>query len=212
MRLAFWILLLANLVLLVWAHGYFSSAEEGREPERLTRQIHPEKLRIQPNGAAATTPESKATPTCTRLAGLTPAEADSLAKALAGRTGWQVSIGTEELPAMHWVAIVGLPSRAVAEKKRDEIRLMGIGDMQIVEHEVHGPFAVSLAMLPNESAANERLQNLQRKGVRSARILLLKQATRNAVELQAPANALTQKLPELVALFPSASVGDCTSP
>jgi hypothetical protein len=219
MRLAFWILLFTNLVLLVWAQGYFTKADEGREPERLERQLNPAQLKIVAGPVAtavATAPSPSAASdtaqACKRISGLSTAEAGSLAKVMNDLSGWQISIVAEEAPPLHWVLIPTLQSRSMAEKKREELRLLGVNEHQTVEHAVHGPFAVSFAMLPKETEAAEILQGLQRKGVRSARIVSLASTPRSAAELRAPATILSQKLPSLVALFASAIVGDCARP
>lgn len=49
MRLVFLILLLTNVLLLAWGLGYFGTPNDGREPERLSLQLAPEKLRSVPN-------------------------------------------------------------------------------------------------------------------------------------------------------------------
>ncbi|WP_172599986.1 hypothetical protein [Sulfuricystis multivorans] len=46
MRLAFLILLFANIVLFLWGQGYAGSQEAGREPARLMQQLAPEKLSV----------------------------------------------------------------------------------------------------------------------------------------------------------------------
>ena len=47
MKLVFLILLMLNLALLAWQQGAFGRlAEGGREPERLTRQVQPERFRV----------------------------------------------------------------------------------------------------------------------------------------------------------------------
>lgn len=48
MRLALLILLMVNVLLFAWGQGYLGTQEAGREPERLARQLAPEKLRIVP--------------------------------------------------------------------------------------------------------------------------------------------------------------------
>jgi hypothetical protein len=53
MRLAFFVLLLANVLLFVWGQGYLGTPDDGREPERLSQQMTPEKLRIVPGVAPA---------------------------------------------------------------------------------------------------------------------------------------------------------------
>lgn len=47
MKLAFLILLMLNLALLAWQQGAFGRySESGREPERVARQIQPERFRV----------------------------------------------------------------------------------------------------------------------------------------------------------------------
>lgn len=46
MRVAFLILLLANIVLFLWGRGYLGTLDAGREPGRMAQQVAPEKLRI----------------------------------------------------------------------------------------------------------------------------------------------------------------------
>lgn len=62
MRVAFYVLLLANLVILVWGRDYEDARNREREPERFEQQLAPEKLRFAPPAAAqpATEPISPA--------------------------------------------------------------------------------------------------------------------------------------------------------
>jgi hypothetical protein len=53
MRLAFFLLLLANVLLFVWGQGSLGTSNDGREPERFSQQLTPEKLRIVPGTAPA---------------------------------------------------------------------------------------------------------------------------------------------------------------
>jgi hypothetical protein len=194
-------------------------SEAGREPERLDRQLQPERLRIL---SAAGTPAPASTPAsptntdaglvCRQIGGLTPAEAETLAKTLSSLPDWRIRVIPQEVPPLHWVVIPGLPNRTTSEKKLGELKLLGIEQVQVVEHAAHGPFAVSFAMLPAEPAASDLLQGLQRKGVRSARIILLPGSPRSQAELHAPTALLAQKMPDLVALFANATVGECANP
>lgn len=225
MRLAFWILVVLNLVLLAGAQGLFGGGEGGREPDRLARQLKPEQLRIvaAADAAPAVPPPAEPAPAappppppvelaCKRIEGLAPAEAESLTKALADLPDWQTRVIALDVPPSYWVAIPGLSSRTTAEKKRDEVDLLGIKDHEILESTPLGPFAVSFGRLTDETAAKELLQGLQKKGVRSARVVSPPVPERKAVELRAPAAVLDQKLPELAALFATASIGDCSVP
>ena len=47
MKLVFLILLMLNLALLAWQQGAFGRlSESGREPERISRQIQPDRFRV----------------------------------------------------------------------------------------------------------------------------------------------------------------------
>jgi hypothetical protein len=226
MRLALWILLVLNLFLLVATQGIFGSGDTGREPDRMGQQLKPEQLHIIPASDETAVParpaaEAQSAPlpvppvaelACKRIDGLAPAEADSLVKAMSDLPDWQTRLLAPEVPMSYRVAIPGLASRSAAEKKRDEVGLLGVKDHEIVEQGTNGPFLVSFARLPDEAAAKDLLQGLQKKGVRSARVLAQPAEEKKAVELRAPAAILNQKLPELAALFAAASVGDCAAP
>lgn len=209
MRLAFIVLLLANLVLFAWGQGYLGEAEAGREPERLQQQIEPGKLRILPAGAVSAAPAAALL--CQRIEGLSAAEADTFKRRdMAGTPGWTVTLIPDNEAAGHWVVIAQLPSRAVAEKKRTELRQLGVKEGQIVEDAVQGPFAVSLGVFRSQALAEEFLQSITRKGVRSAQ-LARRDITpeKFVVELRAPADELQRKLPELMASLAGASRNDC---
>ena len=47
MKLAFLLLVLVNVALFAWQHGVFGRfTESGREPERIARQVEPERIRV----------------------------------------------------------------------------------------------------------------------------------------------------------------------
>lgn len=46
MRLAFLILLFANVLLFFWGQGHLGQQQAGREPARLAQQLAPEKLTV----------------------------------------------------------------------------------------------------------------------------------------------------------------------
>lgn len=209
MRLALYLLLLANLVLFAWGQGYFGEADAGREPERLQRQIEPDKLRILTAGLS---PAATA-PFCQRIEGLSAAEADAIKqRGLAETPGWQLALIPEKEAAGHWVVIAQLPSRAVAEKKKTELRQLGIKEGQIVEDSTLGPFTLSLGEFRSQALAEEFLQSLAKKGVRSAQLGKRDLPEKFAVELRASADELARKLPELMATLAGARRADCAAP
>ncbi len=209
MRLAFLVLLLANLVLFSWGQGYLGEVDAGREPGRLQQQIEPDKLRILPAGPVPAAPTAALL--CQRIEGLSAAEADTFKRRdMAETPGWTVTLIPDNEAAGHWVLIAQLPSRAAAEKKRTELRQLGIKEGQIVEDAVQGPFAVSLGVFRSQALAEEFLQSMTRKGVRSAQLARRDiKPEKFVVELRAPADELQRKLPELMASLAGASRNDC---
>lgn len=214
MRLMFFLLLLANALLFVWGQGYWGGHEAGREPERLQRQIDPEKLHIAsiPSAAStATTPLPASA--CKRIEWLSAAEAADMRNALAADPDWKIIQTPRPEEPAHWVVIQELPNRALAEKKRAELRQLSINDGEIIEDAALGPYAVSLGVFRNQALAEDYLQSIVRKGVRSARLAKRELPPEKfALELRAPTEALDRKLPELMAPLTGVDLTNCTKP
>jgi len=212
MRLAFLALLLANLLLFAWGQGYLGAADAGREPDRLRQQIEPDKLRILT--AEVTPATSAATRLCQRIEGLSAAAVETIKKSgVAEAPGWQFTLIPEKEISGHWVVIAQLPSRAVAEKKKTELRQLGVKEGQIVEDAALGPFAVSLGVFRSQALAEELLQEVAKKGVRSAQLARRELSSdKFAVELRAPADELNRKLPAIMAPLGEAMRADCALP
>jgi hypothetical protein len=214
MRLAFLILLLANGALFFWGQGYLGASAAGREPERLGRQKAPEQLRILP---ADTVPLPVAPPklvaACKRIEWLSGDEAASLRDTLGTLPDWQLQLTPQPQAPAHWVVIPALANRVQAERKKAELQQLGVKQGEIVEDAELGPFAVSLGVFRDRQRADEFLQSLTKKGVRSAQIGKRElPAEKFSLELRAPAAVLDSKLPDLMATLPQASAQDCAAP
>ncbi len=61
-RSLFILLVLANLLFFAWGQRYFGDAETGREPQRLARQLSPEKLRVGAVVVPAAAPPAERAP------------------------------------------------------------------------------------------------------------------------------------------------------
>ena len=197
MRVAFFLLVLANLVFFVWAQGYFGGEAAGREPQRLADQLNPGKMTVAVR--EKTVPVAQA---CRLVGGLGASDAESLHKAL----GEGVAMRPLEEKSW-WVSINALPNKAAADKKAAELKLLGITDFHVLQSE-SGTFAVSLGVLDSEAAAAEFLQALGRKGVKSARVEA-KAKVPARFELRGPADVLAKRLPEAIAGIAGAGVADC---
>jgi hypothetical protein len=207
MRALFLVLLLVNLALLAWGQGYLGGQEAGREPERIGQQLEPDSLHILRDQEKAAGAAQLA---CKRIEGLSVAEAETLKTTVAGEAGWDVRHQAQKGALAHWVVIPELPNRALAEKKRSELRQLGVNEGQVVETSALGPFAVSLGIFRSEELATEFLQSVAKKGVRSARLAKHElPSDKQLVELRAPAAELARKLPDLLVPLAQAGVADC---
>ncbi|GAB1369681.1 hypothetical protein MASR1M60_28450 [Rhodocyclaceae bacterium] len=210
MRIAFWLLLLINLLLFIWMQGYIGPQDASREPERLARQITPEKLHILSEATPVKAAAEKPASACKRIVGLSADEAKSLSDAVHVRGGWETQTLPQPASPLYWVAIADLPNSTLAEKKKAELRQFGVTESEIVPGTSPGSFAVSLGLFREAQRAQAFLQALLDKGVRSARVISRETpADKFAVELRAPTDQLAATLPGLSAALPGAVTQDC---
>ena len=214
MRLTFLILLLANAALFLWGRGYLGASAEGREPERISRQKAPEQLRILPaDTAPVPVALPRPVPACKRIEWLSGDEAASLRETLGTLPDWRLELKPQTQEPAHWVVIPSLANRTQAERKKSELQQLGVKNGEIVEDARLGPFAVSLGIFRDRQRADELLQSLTKKGVRSAQIGKHElPAEKFSLELHAPAAVLDSKLPDLMAALPQATALDCATP
>lgn len=208
MRLTFFLLVLANLAFYVWSAGYLGTTMDGHEPERLGQQLAPEKIAIgEPalaRPAAAAVPEIA----CRLVGG---AAADALAALegrLAAETDLTVSRRTEPADIQYRVLIPSLPSRAVAEKKLGEVLALGVADAAASADEASGPFIVSLGIFSTEKAATDRLAQVGKNGVRSAKVAVRERSPARLL-LEVRGAGVQDRLATLLATQPGVTLADC---
>lgn len=206
MRPFFFLLVFANLVFFAWAQGYFGAMDENREPERLAQQLQAEKLRILPTAVApAAKTEAKA---CQIINGLGVADAEALMSAPAA-AGTELKILPPSEPKIHRVAILDLANQAVAERKAAELSRFGVTEQKTVAL-ADGHHEIILGSFETEAAANEFLQGLTKRGIKSARVDSRDPAPlKIRVEARAPASILLQQLPQLIAPYGEATLAEC---
>jgi cell division septation protein DedD len=167
-RVAVLLLLIANLV--VWAIREGGVGVAPGEPERLAQQIAPERLVIVARGEPPAVPEAAPAPplACIAYSGLSEALADEVVPLLTRRSPeLMVTRSREAVTASgHRVQIDRLASRALAERKAQELRALGVDDYTVVGSGT--VWVVSLGVFSTEAAANARLAELRKRGIRSA--------------------------------------------
>jgi len=184
MRVAFLVLLLANLALYAWLRYGTSEAE----PVPLSRQIAPEKLKVvapaglppvsavtkppAPAPAPAAAPASPAASgACVEWGSFTIADAARAEQALEPLAlGPRLAQRRTEEQAGWWVFIPPQGNRQSALRKAAELKQLGVEEYFIVQEEGPLRWALSLGVFRTEESAQARLAALRGQGVRTARV------------------------------------------
>lgn len=192
LRLLVLLLVGANLLFFAWTQGWLDELtglrpHPEREPERLARQVHPERITVLPPGAASAA--AIAAPPAAASAASAPqrgacleagpfAEA-ALASAIAALQSVQpplppgswVDVKSER--AGSWMIYMGrFPNREVLAKKEEEIKRTRVG-YQEVSTPAEYTMGFSFGQFDDRAAAERGLEQLGQRGVRSARIVEL---------------------------------------
>jgi hypothetical protein len=188
------LLIAANLLFFAWTQGWLDSLtglrpHPEREPERLSRQVHPERITVLPPGAA-----SAAAAAAASAAAASAAQRGACLEAGPFATGASVSAIAAlqavqpPLPAGSWAEVkierpgswmlyMGrFPNREVLAKKEEEIRRTRV-PYQEVSTPTEYTMGFSLGRFEDRASAERGLEQIGQRGVRSARV----------VELAAPA-------------------------
>lgn len=195
LKFIFWILLSVNSVLLAFNWGALDAfMPDGREPQRIERQIHPERLNLLAAGAVvvaapAALPAEAAPPeliACTEIGNFTPAQAkrfEDLTAELA--LGQRQSRRNVREVGSYMVYIPPQGGQAGAQQKVAELRQRGVINFFIMQDDAKPDLSwgISLGVYKAESAAKVHLDKLRQLGVQSARIGARSVATGN-VEFQ----------------------------
>lgn len=112
----------------------------------------------------------------------------------------------------YWVFIPSQANKAGAEKKVGELKQLGIEESFIISDEGPNRWAISLGLFRNKDTAEAFLQNLSKKGVRSAKLdVREKGGDKTRLEIHAPAELLGTLAREIKPLA-KASISDCKAP
>lgn len=185
MRLAFLLLLAANLAFFAWAR-FLAPPDPAVDRAPLARQLEPQKLRIVPERELAQLPSAapgpakpkpkpaapapEATPVaCVEWGSFSPADASRAAQHLEPLAlGARLAQYRGEETASWWVHMPPQGNRAGALKKAAELKQLGMFDYFIVQDNGALRWSLSLGVFRSEDAAKAHLEALRDKGVRSA--------------------------------------------
>jgi hypothetical protein len=237
MKLAFLLLVLVNVALFAWQHGVFGRfAESGREPERIARQVEPERIRVlserevqvlreraaaQSRAAAVTASPSAANgagidlsvaQACVEFGDFIGPDLSRVETALLKLgLGSRQSARTVEVPGWYLVYLPPFKTRAEADRAMAELKKSGVKDLLVFSD---GPLrlGVSLGSFRDPELAKAHVASLVKLGVKNARVSdkpTAVSATRLQMrELDAEA---AQQLGAIAKEFPSQSVRACSA-
>lgn len=207
MRALFFLLLSANLAVaaLIFLDG------GGRGDAHVPEPLDADRIRLLPATArtAGAPGQTAARPVACLEWG--PFAAGELAEAEAAAAklelGERLARRVLEEDSSYWVYIPPLRTRQDAEKKVGELKALGITDYFLVQDDVRWRNAISLGIFRSEDAARDRLEDLARKGVRSAVSGQRERLVKLTVLVVRDADeALTAKLVELKQAFPGSEL------
>lgn len=228
MRLLFLLLLAANLGFFAWAR-FLAPPDPAVDRQPLGQELEPHKLRIvterelaqasaaaKPKPAApepkpAAPPPEPANIACLEWGSFNPAEATRAAQRLEPLAlGARLAQYRGDESANWWVHMPPQGSRAAAQRKAAELKLLGVDDYFILQDPGPARWALSLGVFSTEEAAQAYLQALREKKVRTA--IISRRETRvpkvwfQVRDVEAPLNA---KLQAIAQDFEGATLHDC---
>jgi len=175
MRFLVFLLVFANLLFFVWTQGYFG-ASANPDALRLEQQLSADQITVVARGeppvvAADPTPEKKALDSCLLWSELPIADANRLERLLAEKfANFKAVRNVVAGSSTYWVFIPPLANKSEADKKAAELTRLGAPEFYVVQEAGPTQFAVSLGIFSSKEAANERLDALRAKGVKSAKV------------------------------------------
>jgi hypothetical protein len=179
MRAFVFLLILANLLFFAWTQGYFGLARDS-DAYRVEQQLLPDRISIVARDEApppekapppAKPAEKKVEEVCLRFADLPLADAVRVESAVAEKLPSMKVLRTlNPMNAGYWVFIPPLPTRQEAERKTAELKKLGVPEYFIVQDPGPDQRAISLGIFSTREAADERLEQLRAKSVRTARV------------------------------------------
>ena len=182
MKLAFLLLVLVNLLLFAWQQGGFGRyGEPGREPERVARQIEPERFRVLTEPDVQSLRERatqgsgpldlNVAQACLEFGDFGAADAAKVERALAAVSP-AIKVEARPVDAPGWYMVYLPPHRTAAEAERraEELRKLGIKDLMVMNENAPLKFAISLGSFRDPAAAKAHLAALEKMGVKGVRM------------------------------------------
>lgn len=225
MRLAFFLLLLANIGYFAWSN--FGPGAASDDKQLMEQELNPQAIRLLSSEQVAALaaerlkrvaerakPAAVPRPTvtaCLEFGAFNLSDVPRAAHALEP-LGLGKRLGqrrTDEV-ATYWVFLPPQSSRQAANRKSAELKRLGVGDFFVVQEDAKFRFAISLGIFKTEEAAKARLAELRTKGVRTAKLEPRETPIQRVYfVIRDVPDALASKLAEIRQGFPGTELKAC---
>jgi hypothetical protein len=183
MKLAFLLLVLANLLLFAWQQGVFGRLPEaGREPERVARQIEPERIRVlrpdevkalrdKARQAPAAAVSEQAAATCLEFGDFTLESAPRVRQRLeALALGDRLSARQIDTPGWYMVYVPPFKTRSEVDRAAAELRKLGVKELLVIADNSPMRFGIALGSFKDQDLALRHAADLERRGAKNVRV------------------------------------------
>ena len=213
MRLLVLIVLLANVAFYVWVQ--YVPESSSAEAQLMAQQINPEAIRLLSASqlAVARKPEPPKLVSCVEWSGFSQDDAARAQQAvLMLSPGAKVSERKLEEITGWWVFMPPQANRQGAAQKVEELKRLGVDEYFIVQEDPKFRFAISLGIFRSEEGAQKKLEQLQGRGVRTARVApRTTPVNRLSLQLRELQEAAQPGVIELLKDFPGTTIKDCAA-
>ena len=177
LRLIVLLLLLANGAYFAWAQGLLAAwgvaPAQQSEPQRLAQQIRPEALRILSADEARRVEVATSAPKsaeCLQAGPFEDAQVAPLRASLGALPAGSWILEPTVEPA-RWIVYMGkYPNIEAVNKKKAELRYLGVSFQALVNPALE--LGLALGGYKSEDEANEQLNQVSQRGVRTARVVV----------------------------------------
>ena len=177
LRLIVLLLLLANGAYFAWAQGLLAAwgvaPAQQSEPQRLAQQIRPEALRILSADEARRVEVATSAPKSAECLQAGPFEDAQVAplRASLGALPAGSWILEPTVESARWIVYMGkYPNIEAVNKKKAELRYLGVSFQALVNPALE--LGLALGGYKSEDEANEQLNQVSQRGVRTARVVV----------------------------------------
>lgn len=225
MRLTFFLLLLIALALYAWQHGSFGALPDGgREPERVARQIEPERIRAMTQDEVQRLREKvKDVPSllatqnlvagqgCIDFGDFTAEQAGQVAPRLGALDlGERMTSRQVEIPGWYMVYIPPAKTRADVDRRAEELKKRGVKEMLVIADNSPMRFGISLGAFRDRDLAVKHRADLDKRGVKDARVAETPSTVPGIrFSIRAVDASLAQQLAAMQKDFPTTKISPC---